>query len=57
MRLAASFLVGLLVMLVTGLVGVALTKAVLWSVAAAVVFWLGWLAFVRVWFRLAHRHS
>lgn len=57
LRLVASLLVGLLVMLITGIVGVALTKAIILSVSAAVVFWLGWLLAFRVWMRLAHRRS
>lgn len=51
LRLVSSFLVGLLVMLVTGLIGVALIKAVIASVVAAIVFWLCWLLVVRLWLR------
>ena len=57
LRLVSSLLVGLLVMLVGGIFGMALTKAVLVSLAAAVMFWLGWLLILRVWIRLAHRRS
>jgi len=56
LRLASSFLVGLLVMLVTGLLGIALTKAVLASVGTAILFWLFWLAAVRIWMRM-RRHT
>jgi hypothetical protein len=44
-------------MLVTGLIGIDLTQAVLWSVAAAVVFWLCWLVALRVWFRMNRHRS
>jgi len=57
LRLVASVLVGLLVMLVTGLFGVELVTAAIVSVASAVLFWLGWLLFFRAWVRLAHRRS
>ena len=57
LRLAASLLVGLLVMLITGLIGMALTRAVLWSLAAAIVFWLCWLVAMRMWLRMNRHRS
>jgi len=57
LRLVSSFLVGLLVMLVTGLIGVALIKAVIASVSAAILFWLCWLLVVRFWLRKTRQHG
>lgn len=57
LRLVSSLLVGLLVMLIGGLFGMALTKTVVIALAVAVIFWLGWLLIVRVWIRLARRRS
>lgn len=51
LRLVSSFLVGLLVMLVTGLLGIALTKAVLASIGSAILFWVFWLVVLRFWLR------
>ena len=56
LRLVSSFLVGLLVMLVTGVIGVPLSQAVMFSVGAAVVFWLCWVATMRLWMR-RKRHA
>lgn len=55
LRLVSSILVGLLVMLVTGLIGIQLTKAVLSAIGSAILFWLCWLIAVRLWIRM-NRH-
>ena len=57
LRLVASLLVGLLILLIGGIFGLALTTATISAVAGAVVFWLAWLAILRGYTRLSRPPS
>ncbi len=57
LRLIAALLAGLLLLLLGGLVGLALTKAVIIAVIGAVVFWLAWVLILKSYLRMARRPS
>ena len=57
LRLVAALLVGLLILLIGGILGMALTTVAIMAAAGAVVFWLAWLVILRGYIHLSRRTS